>query len=322
MKQSKQALALVLSLLLLITALSACGSKKTESEPADSASPAESAEVPEAAADPGREAGERFEAVITIEGMEETIQLEHIRNESAGFEMDFDYESFVRFSDSDRECFVSVYDDPNDPQNYLEVAYCAENAEAVEAAVSAALSKDYAITRETLALDGAGSCVRIDASAAKDGSGTTDVLMDVYIIPAADGCRVATARHIAEGSDGFGIRLAYLVNTLTLMDARGERSMTDEQALTAVRRYCYISNPDLEGIVNDEEYTTFWEIASDSEDQIVVLFRSYTGAEVRYYIDPVSGDTYVTEFVSGITPDEQRTDESINMWEYLDWWRS
>ena len=43
---------------------------------------------------------------------------------------------------------------------------------------------------------------------------------------------------------------------------------------------------------------------------------------MRYYIDPVSGDTYVTEFVSGITPDEQRTDESINMWEYLDWWRS
>ena len=98
--------------------------------------------------------------------------------------------------------------------------------------------------------------------------------------------------------------------------------MSDEQALSAVKRYCLISNPDLESMVSSGEYPISRQVSESREDQIVVLFRSYTGAEVRYYIDPVSGDTYATEFVSGITPDEQRTDESINMWDYLNWWRS
>ncbi len=55
----------------------------------------------------------------------------------------------------------------------------------------------------------------------------------------------------------------------------------------------------------------------DRNDQIVVLFRSYTGALVRYYIDPASGETYVTEFVSGITPEEERTEETLNVKDYI-----
>ena len=34
-------------------------------------------------------------------------------------------------------------------------------------------------------------------------------------------------------------------------------------------------------------------------------------------LNPVSGDTYVTEFVPGITADEERTDESFNVKEYF-----
>ena len=63
--------------------------------------------------------------------------------------------------------------------------------------------------------------------------------------------------------------------------------------------------------------TDDWEIASSNDKEIVVLFRSYTGAQVRYYINPVSGDTYVTEFVPGITEDEERTDESFNVKDYI-----
>lgn len=318
----KKLIALLCMFMLLITAFSGCGNNNEEAKPSDPVSPTESAEQSEAEAKTGRQDGERFETTIVIEGMEETVKYEHVRNETAGFEMDFDYKSYVRRSESDRECFVSSYDDPNDFQNYLEVAYSAEDADTVTAAVSKVLSKDYDVIRETVTLDGAGSCTKIDASAAADGSGTPDVLQTVYIIPAADGCRVATARYTFEGADGFGARLSHMMNTLSVMVARGERSMSSEQALSAVKRYCYISNPDLESIVNAGEYPVSWEISSSSEDEIVVLFRSYTGAQVRYYIDPVSGETYVTEFVSGVTAEEQRTDESINVWDYLDWWRS
>lgn len=94
-----------------------------------------------------------------------------------------------------------------------------------------------------------------------------------------------------------------------------EGIITDDQALSAIKSYCYASMPDLKSI--EEEYPVGWEIESSDDNAIVVLFRSYTGALVRYYIDPVSGEAYVTEFVSGITPEEERTEETLNVKDYL-----
>ena len=51
---------------------------------------------------PVRQNGERFETVIILEGMEEKVNYEHIRNDTLGIEMDYDYESFVRYSEPDR----------------------------------------------------------------------------------------------------------------------------------------------------------------------------------------------------------------------------
>ena len=94
-------------------------------------------------------------------------------------------------------------------------------------------------------------------------------------------------------------------------------SLTDETALTAIQNYCYASNETLEDIVNSGEHEVWWVVESSDESRIVVLYRSYTGADVRYYIDRASGDTYVTEFVDGITESEQMKDESLNVFEYL-----
>lgn len=91
----------------------------------------------------------------------------------------------------------------------------------------------------------------------------------------------------------------------------------DEQVLDAIRNYCIVANPTLQDIVSADEYLTYWQIASSDENEIVVLFRSYTGAEVRYYTDRATGDTYVTEYVEGITPEEERTDEFFNVRDYL-----
>ena len=316
----KKTLTLLLCQILLISALGACGRKNSKEEPAGSAAPVETAEAAEETSAPERQNGERFEDVIMIEGMEETIKLEHVINETAGFAMDFDYEGFLRRSASDRECFVWSYDDPENPENFVEVSYSAQDASAVVADVIETLSKDYEISKDPVTLDGAGLCTRIDASAVPGGEYTADVLQEVYVIPAADGCRVAKIQYIPEGSDGFGKRLAYLVNTITVMDPQGERAMSEEQALAAVKRYCMSQNPDLEEIVKAGEHEVFWQISEHSEEQIVILFHSYTGADVRYYIDPVSGEAYVTEFVSGVTAEEQRTDETLNVWDYMNWW--
>ena len=95
-------------------------------------------------------------------------------------------------------------------------------------------------------------------------------------------------------------------------------ALTQEQALEAIKNYCFINNPDLEGKADSDEYTVYWEVATNEAGEIVVLYRSYTGSETRYYIDPISGETYVTELVPGIIDDEQRTDESFNVRDYLD----
>lgn len=169
----------------------------------------------------GRPDGERFEEVILIEGMEETVRYEHARNDTLGIELDYDWELFDRQSEADRERFVSRYDRPEAPENYLEVAYSAEDADTVLAAVSAELSEAYDIMIEPVTLDGAGSGMRIDASRAK-GGGTPDLLQTVYIIPAPGGCLTAAAHYSFESAEGFGVRFGHILNTLVIIGGRAE----------------------------------------------------------------------------------------------------
>ena len=330
-------IAALVSALLLMTLLGGCGKKSKAAEtpaPAAASAPVETAvpagtpapaatpapvetPAPAETAAPVRQDGERFETVIILEGMEETVRYEHIRNEALGIEMDYDYESFVRRSEPDRECFVSVWDQPAAPENYLEVTRSTVDAETVAASVRALLSQEYDLLESTRELDLAGSALRIEASEIKGSGRMADQLQAVYIIPASDGCRVATAHYAIEAAEGFGRRFAYLMNTLAVIDGNGGNAITDEQALAAVRRWCCLNNPDLQSIVDAGEYPAYWEIESSGDEQVVVLYRAYTGALVRYYIDRASGDAHVTEFVPGITPEEMPTDERFNAGEYL-----
>lgn len=175
-------------------------------------------EAPSAEAEPVRQDGERFEAVIILEGMEEPVRYEHVRNASLGFEMDYDYENFVRSSDAERERFVSVWDDPANPENYLEVTFRAEDAETVAAAVREALSASYELDESERELERAGSCIRIEASVIKGTNSMADQIQIVTIIPAADGCRVVTERYSIESAEGLGRRFSYMLNTLSLLE--------------------------------------------------------------------------------------------------------
>ncbi len=89
--------------------------------------------------------------------------------------------------------------------------------------------------------------------------------------------------------------------------------ITAEQALEIIKEYCVANNPDLEEMMDTEDYTVYFETYTSDDGEIVVLYRSYTGAETRYYIDPSTGDTYVTELVPGIIDEEQETGETFNI---------
>ena len=224
-------LSVILAVALLLTVFSACG-KKAESNQAGSASNTESATPaptatpsvsPTPTAEPsaspaaaGREDGERFESVITIEGMEDTVHYEHIRNESIGFEMDYDYENFQRRSEADRECFISVWDDAANPENYLEVKHLSQDAETAAASIAQELSDRYDVCRSTFTLERAGDCIRLDASVdANNPSQMMEQLQMIYVIPASDGCYVATEHYFIVESEGFGRRFSSMMHTFS-----------------------------------------------------------------------------------------------------------
>lgn len=106
------------------------------------------------------------------------------------------------------------------------------------------------------------------------------------------------------------------VTTGTTTDASD--TITEQQALEAIKQYSYSKDPNLRDMENSDEYTIYWDVSTNENNEIVVLYRSYTAAEIRYYINPSSGETYVTEFVQGITDEEQKTGESLNIRDYMD----
>ncbi len=101
------------------------------------------------------------------------------------------------------------------------------------------------------------------------------------------------------------------------VDTADDAELTDEVVLTAITNYCYDLNPDLKDMVDSGDYEIYWDVDSSDENEIVILYRSYTAAEVRYYVNRTTGETYVTEYVEGITPEEERTEESFNVRDYI-----
>ena len=93
--------------------------------------------------------------------------------------------------------------------------------------------------------------------------------------------------------------------------------ITEEQATQAIHDYCIESFPDLANMEGSDDYTLYWEASTNENGEIVVLYRAYTGALIRYYVNPDTGDTYVTEQVPGIIDDEQRTEETLNVKDYI-----
>ena len=216
--------ALVLALL-MTALLSGCGGNSRPAAPAEPVSspapvsPAAPDEPAAAEADAGRQDGERFEEVILLEGMEETVQYEHVRNEAVGFALDYEVELLARRTEADRDCFVSIYDLPDDPWNYLELTRTVQDADAAAASLSAALLESFdTVVEEPVSLALAGSCVRLSASGARADKLNPGALQTVYIIPAADGCLVAAAHCTVESAEGFGARFSRMLNTLTVLD--------------------------------------------------------------------------------------------------------
>jgi hypothetical protein len=91
------------------------------------------------------------------------------------------------------------------------------------------------------------------------------------------------------------------------------RTITEEMAYEGVNNYCHSAydwsaakdNPDIMYLQMGEE--------TDSDYQVV--FRSYTGAFVHFYVDKKSGTTRMVEKVPSLNVEEEAG--TINIFDYL-----
>ena len=98
----------------------------------------------------------------------------------------------------------------------------------------------------------------------------------------------------------------------TVTEASG--AITQDQAMDAVLNYFKADFPDYE---IDSEQGEYWEVVPGDNGEIKVIHKSYTGAFNFYYVDPATGETYVTELVPGIIDEEQKTGETFNVNDYM-----
>ena len=180
------------------------------------ASETTASEIVVVAEESGRADGERFETTIMLEGMEETVQYEHVKNEDIGFEMDYDYESFTRTTGDNSDIFVSAYDDAENPMNYMRIWYMDETVDGMIEWFESEF-ENYEFEVQDYTLENAGVCKRIPAELIKGTNNMADELQMVYIIPAGKGCIVVREHYAIEAAEGFGSRFKQMLNTLKVI---------------------------------------------------------------------------------------------------------
>ena len=93
-----------------------------------------------------------------------------------------------------------------------------------------------------------------------------------------------------------------------------QSKITAEMALEGVNNYCHSEydwsmakdNPDIMGV----------QMGEDSDSAYQVVFRSYTGAFVNFYVDKTSGTTRMEEYVPNLNV---RNDAgTIDIFDYID----
>ncbi len=91
-------------------------------------------------------------------------------------------------------------------------------------------------------------------------------------------------------------------------------SMTSEMAYEGVNNYCHSEydwsiakeNPDIMSVA----------MGDDMESEYKVIFRSYTGALVYFYVDKASGKTRIVEHVPTLNIENEVG--TINLFDYLE----
>ena len=168
----------------------------------------------------GLKDGDRFQGTIMIEGMEEQVNYEHVIDKKIGVELDYEYEYLAKSSENDTLVFTSVYDDAENPRNYLEISFSPETDISLIEAYSPELAKDYEEVTATDFQNASSTDVptQLDAFVSKGEAEPADSLQRIYIIPVDGGCIVGVAHFTVESAEGFGNRFGTIMRSLVVTD--------------------------------------------------------------------------------------------------------
>ena len=90
--------------------------------------------------------------------------------------------------------------------------------------------------------------------------------------------------------------------------------ITKDMAYEGVKNYCH-SEYDW-SVSKDNPSIMYVEMGNETEEEYKVIFRSYTGAFVYFYVNKDSGTTKVVEYVPALNVENEIG--TINLFDYLD----
>ena len=94
------------------------------------------------------------------------------------------------------------------------------------------------------------------------------------------------------------------------------KPLTEEEAMTGFTNYLYFKIKNLQKILDEDKIPCTWGVASSDKNEIMIMFKSNTGALLRYHINRKTGKTYVTQYAVE-TNSYFRTRETLNVREYI-----
>ena len=105
----------------------------------------------------------------------------------------------------------------------------------------------------------------------------------------------------------------FLIMMLILSGCASGKGLTREQAYEGVDRYChsrYNCSP-----AEDNPEIMYVAMGEETETEYTVIFRSYTGALVHFYVNKETGSTRIVETVPSLGVEEEVG--SIDLHDYL-----
>ena len=92
-----------------------------------------------------------------------------------------------------------------------------------------------------------------------------------------------------------------------------KNTITEEMAYEGVSNYCHSAYD--WSIAEDNPDIMTLEMGEETDSAYQVVFRSYTGAQVYFYVDKASGSTRMEEYVPAL--DIKNDAGTINLFDYI-----